>query len=116
MNKLGNTLLTYGRRGVRRGQGDLLRLNLLRDLHDKVRGISLVIMSGDEVVEPDEAKRKVLGLRVLQALQNDLHDGNEVWFQRGPSESRESISGRKKQVFGTYGGKVATTVSSRSNP
>lgn len=64
----------------------LLCLHLLGDLHDEVRAISLVIVRRDEVVEPNEAERKVLGLRVLQALQNDLHDGDEVLFQCSPSE------------------------------
>ena len=40
--------------GVRK---NLLWLHLLRDLHDKVGVVSLVIVGGDEMVESDEAER-----------------------------------------------------------
>ena len=70
---------------------DLLLLNLLRHLHDEVGAVPLVVVGGNEMEEADEAKREVLGLGVLQTLQNDLHDRNKVLLQSSPAQ-QSSIS------------------------
>jgi hypothetical protein len=40
-------------------------------------------MGTQEVVKPDESKRQVLGLGILQALKDNLHDLDEVRLQSG---------------------------------
>lgn len=60
-------------------------LDPLCHLHDEVGVVSLIIVSSDKVEESNKSKRKVFGLRVLQTLQDDLHDRNEVLLQRSPA-------------------------------
>lgn len=62
---------------------NLLRLDLFTNLLDGVRTVSLVVMGSQEVVKPDESKRQVLGLGILQALKDNLHDLDEVRLQSG---------------------------------
>jgi hypothetical protein len=62
---------------------NLLGLDLFTDLLDSVRAVSLVVMSSQEVIEPDESKGQVLSLGVLQTLENDLHNLDEIWLQSG---------------------------------
>jgi hypothetical protein len=56
----------------------LLWLNLFTDLLDGVWIVSLVVMSSQEVVEPNKSNRQVFGLGVLQTLKNNLHDLDEI--------------------------------------
>lgn len=62
---------------------DLLGLDLFTDLLDGVRTVSLVVMSSQEVIEPDESKGQVLGFGVLQTLKNNLHNLDEIRLQGG---------------------------------
>lgn len=62
---------------------NLLGLDLFTDLLDGVRAVSLVVMSSQEVIEPDESKGQVFSLGVLQTLENDLHNLDEIRLQSG---------------------------------
>lgn len=60
---------------------NLLRLNLVCNLDEKVCAVTLIIPSRNKVVETNESQLQDLGLGVLQTSQNNLHDGDKVLFQ-----------------------------------
>lgn len=64
--------------------GDILRLDLVRNVNEKVRTVAFLVMCGDKVIEPDKPELQVFGFRVLQTGQDDLHDLNEILLQDGP--------------------------------
>jgi hypothetical protein len=68
MLKIGNTKIHL----------DILCLDFICNLDKVVRTIALVVMSGDEVIEADKSESEMLGLGVLKAGEDDLHDRNEV--------------------------------------
>jgi hypothetical protein len=72
---------------------NLLGLNFVGDLDEKVSTVPLVIPSRNKVVEANESQLKSFSLGVLKTCKDNLHDGNKILFQSVANKNKSVSTG-----------------------